>query len=89
MHLSVKHAVAGMIKSAHGCIAVTWSHALDKAMPALLLCCGQGKKAKAAARPRTYSLHEEEDGWEGIQDAQNAAATRALFQVRQCADAQG
>ena len=41
----------------------------------------QGKKAKAAARPRTYSLHGEEDGWEGIQDAQNAAATRALFQV--------
>ena len=41
----------------------------------------QGKKAKAAARPKTYALHEDEDGWEGIQEAQNAAATRALFQV--------
>jgi len=41
----------------------------------------QGKKAKAAARPKTYALREDEDGWEGIQEAQNAAATRALFQV--------
>ena len=41
----------------------------------------QGKKAKAAARPKTYALHEDQDGWEGIQEAQNAAATFALFQV--------
>ena len=42
----------------------------------------QGKRAKAAARPKTYALHEDEDGWEGIQEAQNAAATFALFQVQ-------
>ena len=47
----------------------------------------QGKKAKAAARPKTYALHEDEDGWEGIQEAQNAAATRALFQVHAAAAA--
>ena len=46
-----------------------------------MFCVYQGKKAKAAARPKTYALHEDEDGWEGIQEAQNAAATRALFQV--------
>jgi len=46
-----------------------------------VFCVCQGKKAKAAARPKTYALHEDEDGWEGIQEAQNAAATRALFQV--------
>ncbi|DBA76164.1 TPA: hypothetical protein ACH3X1_009895 [Trebouxia sp. C0004] len=47
---------------------------------------GKGKKAKAAARPKTYALHEDEDGWEGIQEAQNAAATRALFQLAEGQD---
>ena len=29
-------------------------------------------------------MHEEDDGWETIQDAQNAAATFALYSVRAC-----
>ena len=37
-----------------------------------------------AAPPRTYAMHEEDDGWEAIQDAQNAAATFALYSVRPC-----
>ena len=41
------------------------------------------KKAARQARPKTYALHDDEDGWSGIQDAQNAAATRALYEVRQ------
>ena len=34
-----------------------------------------------AAPPKTYTVHEEEDGWDTIQDAQNAAALFALFSV--------
>ena len=41
------------------------------------------KKAAKQARPKTYALHDDEDGWSGIQDAQNAAATRALYEVRE------
>lgn len=36
------------------------------------------KKHKGRA---TYSLREEEDGWETISEAQNAAATLAIFEV--------
>ncbi|KAI3433652.1 hypothetical protein D9Q98_003461 [Chlorella vulgaris] len=31
--------------------------------------------------PRSFSLREAEDGWQRIEDAQNAAATRALFEL--------
>jgi ATP-dependent RNA helicase DHX29 len=31
--------------------------------------------------PRTFGLREAEDGWERIEEAQNAAATRALFEL--------
>ena len=36
---------------------------------------------KAAGRESTFRLVEDEDGWESIAEAQNAAATRALFEV--------
>lgn len=32
-------------------------------------------------RVQVYGLREEEDGWSTVSEAQNAAATRALFQV--------
>ena len=41
---------------------------------------GAGRK-KAMAQVRLLSLQEAEDGWESIQDAQNAAACLALFTV--------
>ena len=47
----------------------------------------QGRSAKAGGAsgrkppPRTFRLAEAEDGWEAIQDAQNAVATRALYEV--------
>ncbi len=34
-----------------------------------------------AAPPRTFTIYEEEDGWETIQEAQNAAATFVLYNV--------
>ena len=34
-----------------------------------------------AAPPRTFTIYEEDDGWETIQDAQNAAALFVLFSV--------
>ena len=34
-----------------------------------------------AAPPKTLTVHEEDDGWETIQDAQNAAALFVLFSV--------
>ena len=42
---------------------------------------GGGGRRRAPARPQTYTLREEDDGWEAIQDAQNAAATLALHAV--------
>ena len=41
---------------------------------------GGGKRKKSVAQ-RTLALREDDDGWETIQDAQNAAATLALYQV--------
>lgn len=35
-----------------------------------------------AAPPRTFTVYEEDDGWDTIQDAQNAAAIFALISVR-------
>ena len=43
---------------------------------------GGGGRKRAPARPRAFALREEDDGWEAIQDAQNAAATLALHAVR-------
>ena len=34
-----------------------------------------------APPPKTFTVHEEEDGWDTIQDAQNAVALFALFSV--------
>lgn len=45
------------------------------------------RQAAAVAGPRTFSLREAEDGWERIEDAQNAAATRALFELAAGGDA--
>lgn len=42
---------------------------------------GGGGRRRAPARPQTFTLREEDDGWEAIQDAQNAAATLALHAV--------
>ena len=41
---------------------------------------GGGKRGKSVTQ-RTLALREDDDGWETIQDAQNAAATLALYQV--------
>jgi hypothetical protein len=43
-----------------------------------------GPRRKGATRPapHTFSVPEDDDGWEAIQDAQNAAAAFALFKVR-------
>ena len=43
---------------------------------------GGGGRKRAPARQRAFALREEDDGWEAIQDAQNAAATLALHAVR-------
>lgn len=43
---------------------------------------GGGGRKRAPARPRAFTLREEDDGWEAIQDAQNAAATLALLAAR-------
>ena len=43
--------------------------------------------AAVAAGPRSYSLREADDGWERIEDAQNAAATRALYELAAGGDA--
>ncbi|KAK9832693.1 hypothetical protein WJX81_000845 [Elliptochloris bilobata] len=40
-----------------------------------------GGRRKALLRPRAFTLREEDDGWESIQEAQNAAATLALHAV--------
>lgn len=40
------------------------------------------KKGKKAARQRTFSLREDDDGWESINDAQNAVAALVLFEAR-------
>ena len=47
------------------------------------ICCLHIKRGSImqAALPKTYTVHEEEDGWDTIQDAQNAAALFALFLV--------
>lgn len=47
------------------------------------VCCLNIKRGSImqAAPPRTYTVHEGEDGWDTIQDAQNAAALFALFSV--------
>jgi Double-stranded RNA binding motif len=37
---------------------------------------------EGASGPRTWQLIEAEDGWEEIQDAQNAVALRALLELR-------
>lgn len=42
----------------------------------------RGVAKKKAAKQRCFVLWEDEDGWETIQDAQNAAATAALREVR-------
>ena len=34
-----------------------------------------------APPPKTFTVHEEDDGWDTIQDAQNAVALFALFSV--------
>ncbi|BDA49474.1 Putative ATP-dependent RNA helicase DHX57 at C-terminar half [Coccomyxa sp. Obi] len=41
-----------------------------------------GRKKKAAP-PKTFTILEEDDGWETIQEAQNAAATFVLYNVLQ------
>ncbi|CAL8464644.1 g4179 [Coccomyxa elongata] len=41
-----------------------------------------GRKKKAAP-PKTFTILEEDDGWETIQEAQNAVATFALYNVLQ------
>ncbi|PRW58696.1 helicase domain-containing [Chlorella sorokiniana] len=45
---------------------------------------GKGPKRRQQQQqqgPRTFGLREADDGWERIEDAQNAAATRALFEL--------
>lgn len=39
------------------------------------------KKSRVLAGPRTYQLLYEDDGWSSIQDGQNAACGRALFDL--------
>ena len=34
-----------------------------------------------ATPPRTFTIYEEDDGWETIQEAQNAVATFVLYNV--------
>jgi hypothetical protein len=41
-----------------------------------------GGRRRGGAQARAFALREEDDGWEAIQDAQNAAATLALHAVR-------
>ena len=41
----------------------------------------RGPRRKAAQGPRTICLREGDDGWERVEDAQSAAATRALFEL--------
>ena len=48
----------------------------------------RGPKKKAAQGPRTVSLRERDDGWERVEDAQSAAATRALFELAREGDVQ-
>lgn len=43
--------------------------------------CTYGLMPLQAAPPKTFTVHEEDDGWETIQDAQNAAALFVLFSV--------
>ncbi len=42
---------------------------------------GPRKKGARRPAPRSFSLREADDGWDTVQDAQNAAATLALFKV--------
>jgi hypothetical protein len=42
---------------------------------------GPRKKGARRPAPRTFALPEAEDGWDTVQDAQNAAAAFALFKV--------
>ncbi len=40
-----------------------------------------GGKKKQKLQQKTFQLGEPEDGWETINDAQNAVATRVLYEV--------
>eukprot|EP00887_Chlorella_sp_A99_P005373 scaffold1.g5373.t1 len=42
---------------------------------------GPRRKQQQQQGPRKYQLREQDDGWERIEDAQGAAATRALFEL--------
>lgn len=42
---------------------------------------GPRKKGARRPAPRTFTLREADDGWDTVQEAQNAAAARALFEV--------
>ena len=45
----------------------------------------KGGKKQKGLHQRSFQLAEHEDGWETINDAQNAVATRVLYEVtRQC-----
>lgn len=53
-----------------------YSVTLEPPLPA-----GPRRKGAARPAPRTFSVPEDDDGWEAIQEAQNAAAAFALFNV--------
>ena len=42
------------------------------------------RPGKRSQKAEIFSLREDDDGWPSIQDAQNAAATLALFHLRVC-----
>ncbi|CAK0787622.1 hypothetical protein CVIRNUC_010844 [Coccomyxa viridis] len=57
------------------------AHAGIRYSVTLFMPASSGPRKKKAPPPKTFTVHEEDDGWDTIQDAQNAVALFALFSV--------